>query len=1043
MRRILLISFMLLSALFTDAWAQDRTVSGKVVDDTGETIPGVNVILKGTTTGATSDIDGSWKLTVPSEGGALVFSFVGMSTQEVEIGARSVIDISMEDDAQQLSEVLVTAQGIQREVKTLGYGISNVSGEELSTSRATNLVNSLQGKVTGVQITNSGGNVGGSSKVIIRGITSLNGNNSPLFVVDGVPISNAQTVQDNDRLANNADPFNGAAVAASPDDIESVSVLKGAAATALYGSRAANGVIMITTKKGKSRKGGGPTITFNSTFRMDKLFRRPDWQNEYSGGALAKYDSSAIGSNWGARIAGQTVSKAVTNEQVALQAFENNVDDFYRTGYTLINNISFSDASERGDYRMSFTHTKQEGILPAAELERYAISLNAGFKHSDFVSSRFSIAYTRSNVMGSGGSGANDDNITTWSQFTRTTDFKVFDPWIDESGNQLNNPDQFTNNYLWTRNENRNERRDDRLIGNFSIVVTPIAGLNITNRFGLDYNNDNRFASNRKGTITRIQGDFNKDNIYRTQFNYDLIGDYSKSFGDIDLLVIAGFNYNKRVFTRNSLFAQDLSVPELFAPGNALNTVPGIDETFQTLFGAYANVELSYKGWATLSVTGRNDWSSTLPLETNSYFYPSVSGAFVFTDAFQIANNILSYGKVRASWAQVGNDTTPYRLLFTFRPETTADGQYGLDLNFPYLGRLGFNKTNTIPEANLLPEEQTSIEFGVELAFLDGRVNLDATYYSTSNVNQILSIPIPESTGFGFRIVNAGELSTKGIEISLGADIIKTDAVTWNTQFNFSSNETIVESLTEGVDRFLMASAFNSVQVVATPGLSPQLFAIPYLRDTTAGSATFGRPVINPATGNRIAGEAQNMGNVLPDYTWGWINTVSYKGITLSFMIDGREGGVLRSATVESLWESGAVAETAVNREGTFIDSQGILENTDGTFRDNDVPTRSAENFWGQLGANSVSEASIFDASFIKLREVAISYSLPRSVLENLPFSRVQFGIEGRNLALLHAHVPHIDPEASLFGSGSAGFGIERNVVPSTRSIGFNIKLGF
>ena len=394
MKKNLLVCFILCSAVITNAWAQGRTVSGTVISqEDGEGLPGVNVILKGTTSGTVTDIDGMYKIDVASDDAVLLFSSIGFLSQEIIVGTKSVIDLELAPDIQQLSEVVVTALGIEREAKDLGYSVSGVKSEDLVVARETNVVNALQGKVTGVNITSSSGNLGGSSKITVRGVSSLSGRNNPLWVVDGVPINNQQNQGGEiNRITGNRDFANGAAVI-NPDDVESINVLKGAAATALYGSRAAAGVIVVTTKRGKAGAGGGPSVSLNSSVRFDDLFRVPDYQNEYSGGSFYKYDSAAISNSFGARIIGQPVRKAITHEEVPLEAYPDNMEDFYQTGKTLINNFAISDANDRGDYRLSLTSLNQTGILPGAELDRLTASFNAGFKHSDKLKSRFSAQY--------------------------------------------------------------------------------------------------------------------------------------------------------------------------------------------------------------------------------------------------------------------------------------------------------------------------------------------------------------------------------------------------------------------------------------------------------------------------------------------------------------------------------------------------------------------------------------------------------------------------------------------------------------------------
>ncbi|MEL6675271.1 MAG: SusC/RagA family TonB-linked outer membrane protein, partial [Bacteroidota bacterium] len=920
----------------------------------------------------------------------------------------------------------------------LGYSVDELGTDELLKARSANVVNSLQGKVTGVQVSNTGGNLGGSSKIIIRGATSLSGRNNPLWIIDGMPFNDNQFVSGS-RIAGNRDFGNGASVV-NPDDIESISILKGAAATALYGSRAAAGAIIVTTKRGKSRKGGGVKVEVNSTYRNDQLMVIPDYQQDYAMGSQFKYDSTSLGFDWGPRNVGQEVTLPVTGERGPLQKVDNNgLLEFFKPGNTFINNISVSDGDERMDYRLSLTALNQTGVIPGTSLDRYNISMNAGVKHGDKLSSRFGVQYIQTNSVGTAAAGANSPNIISYGNFSSNLDPNVYLPWIDELGNQINQLEPTTNNPYWIRNENRNDREDTRLLTNFEMTYKPIKNLTFTGKVGYDYDQDNRFLSNRKGTAQRITGTYTIDNINSTQFNTDIIGNYKIEVNsDFLVSLLAGFNYNRREISSEGLSSTDLLVPQLFSPGNSETNVPGRGFSEQVLFGAYTSIDFSYKDYLTLTLTGRNDWSSTLPVDNNSYFYPSASLAFVFSDALGISSKTFSYGKLRLSYAQVGNDTGPYQLDFNFFPISTATGQYGLNVNFPFDGRLAFAAGTTIPPANLRPERQTSFEAGAELSFFDYRLNIDVAYFSSQNKDQILALPIPQSTGFSARRTNVGQVNTSGVEFTIDATPVFTNNFRWNTIINFSSARTNVVELAEGVDRILLSSAFNSVQVVAVAGGGIELLAVPFLRDSLSG-----RPIINPTDGTRLAGEAKPMGSVLPDFNMGFVNNFTLGDFSASFTIDWRSGGIMKSSTVEDLQTSGLVSETLRNREGTFIDKEGVLENPDGTFRDNDIPLASAQAFWTSINDNSIAEAFIFDASFVKLREITFNYSLPSSILGSSFIRGLTVGLEARNVALLWSRVPHIDPETNLFGSGADGWGVERANISATRSIGANLKLSF
>lgn len=1030
--------FYLLISFGFSVMAQE-SVTGTVSNSDGQPLVGASVIVKGTTVGTLTDDNGKYSIIVPAGSNILLSRYTGYGLVEMEINGRKTVDFQLTEDLV-LDEVIITALGIAKEAKTLGYGVDKIEGEDLTKARSTNIVNALQGKVTGVNIGNTDGNLGGSSKIIIRGATSLSGNNDPLWVVDGVPINNDQFVSNGSRITGNRDFGNGASVI-NPDDVETMSILKGAAATALYGSRAAAGAILITTKSGKSNLDGSTRIEVSSSYRVDDLFVRPKFQQQYGMGDFAKYDSSSIGFDWGPELVGQTVNYLpVSGETGVLQGYEENgIDRFFRKGSTLINNIAISDANEKFNYRLSLGSLNQKGILPGAELDRANIGLNAGIQHNKKLKTSFGIQFARTKSIGTGATGANDPNIIGLGSFSSTLNPDDFNPWIDAAGNQINQAGPTANNYLWIRNENRNDREDTRLIGTITTTYNVLDNLTLTGRYGYDFDQDNRFFSNRKGTIQRLQGDYRIDNINNVQQNLDLLANFSEDVSDkFSLNIVGGFNYNTRKRQDEGFFGSNLLVPELFAPGNTEQTVPARFFSERRLFGVYGSADITYDDWATLTITGRNDWSSTLPIDNNSYFYPSVSTALVLSDALNIESDVISYIKLRASYAQVGNDTGPYQLDFLFNPVTVATGQYSLNINFPFNDRLAFSKANTIPPANLRPEEQTSLEAGAQIDLFNNKIRLDVAVFQTQNRDQILALPIPESTGFGFLRTNVGQVNTTGFEISLDATPINTKNLRWNTTVNFSTAQVEVIELSANVDRVLLASAFSSVQVVAEVGTGFELFAIPWLRDSASG-----RPLINPNDGTRRAGEAKAMGSVLPDFTMGFVNSIDVGPFNVSATIDWRSGGVMKSSTVDNLQTGGLTEETLLNRGGTFIDTEGVIDNGDGTVRDNDVPLASSADFWQSLDDNSLSEAFIFDASFVKLREVAINYTLPSSILSNTFIKGLSFGVEGRNLALLYSKVPHIDPENNLFGAGADGFGVERSSVPSTRSLGFNLRLQF
>ncbi len=1036
MKKLSLVLLLVLTGVLS--LVAQRTITGTVTDDVGEPLIGASVLVKGTTVGTITDLDGSYSLEVPEDATTLVFSYTGYTPQEIEIGAGDVIDVTMVYDVLKLNEVVVTATGIERQRRDLGYAVTTIGGEEFTVARETNVVNSLQGKTSGVLITQQSGNLGGSSKILIRGINSLGGSNQPLWVVDGVPIFDSN-ISTGSRITGGFDVGNRAQDI-NPDDIESISILKGAAAAALYGSRAANGAIIVTTKKGK--KGDAANITINSTFRVNEPLRLPDFQNEYAQGTNGKFSTDFL-NGWGPEIDGRTVTD-FTGEESTLRAFPDNVNDFYETGTTLINNIAVGGGDETGNYRFSATQLNQTGIFPASELDRTTLSFNAGKKFAQKINSNFGVNLVRTTSGGVVAQGGNDPNVlsTIINGLPRNVDVGLLDPWIDEStgvGEQLNPLTENTNNPYWIANENLFETEVERVYGNFTLQYEPVFWFDLTSRLGYDFITDDRFRSNRVGTLGRLQGDFTDDRIQQRQIDYNLLATAKRDLGeDFFIKGIIGFNYNTRVLERVTNFAQELTVEELFSYGNVNVNNPTNDFTERRLFGVYGDITLSYREWLSLNLTGRNDWSSTLPLDNNSYFYPSASLSFVFTDALQMSSNILSYGKLRIAYAEVGGDTDPYQLNFNYFPQTDVFGQFGTATTFPFNGTLAFAGPATVPPEDLLPESVNSFEVGGEFQFFNGRLGLDATYYNVKTIDQILAVPIPESTGFNFRLTNVGATTNEGIEIELNADIVRNRAVNWNTLVTFTRNRFLVDELADGVDRLIVNSGFNSIQIIASPGETFGIFGNKFRRAESDST----RIIVDPNTGLRLAGENERIGDVFPDWVAGWTNNINWKGLNLRFTFDMRDGGLLYSNTVQALRDDGLAEEAGANREASFIDTEAFIENPDGTLRPNDIPVR-AQDFWEAYTNQNVAEGHIFDASFIKLREVALSYNLPKSLLDGTPFRGVSIGVEARNLALIWSEIPHIDPETNLFGSANDGAGIEFNSPPTSRTFGVNLRLQF
>ncbi|GAL71651.1 putative outer membrane protein [Jejuia pallidilutea] len=1032
------------------SFAQEKTVSGVVTDQNGLPLPGTTVLVKGTTSGTSTDFDGNYSIKA-NKGATLVFSFVGYTTKEAKVGTSSTINMTLEEDAAALEEVVVTALGIRREARSIGYAVSTVKSEDLNEVRETNVLNALQGKASGLLITNQSGNVGGSTRILIRGNSSLSGTVQPLFVVDGVPISNANTATGS-RITGGFD-FGNRAQDINPDDIDTVTILKGASAAALYGSRASGGVIVITTKRGK--KGSKASVSFNSNFRFDTPLILPDFQNEFASGDEGVYDfnetpNEQVTSGWGPSLSslqGQTYEN-FNGQQKQFFAVPKNVENFYNTGALSINSLTISGAGENGsDYRLSVAYTDQTGLVPNSGLNRTNIGFNGGREFSDKLKSRVNFNYIRTNLNGTARVGANDPNVLTSivNLLPRTTDFNDFKPWIDNQGNQLNAPGGQQNNPFWVAFENAPEVTVQRFFGNLAMEYSPTKDLNILGRAGYDTSVDKRFTQNSIGTIGRLNGTFTDDWIDRRELTLDLIATYDKDVTtDFNITTRAGMQWNERVFERLGNNALDLTVPELFAPGNADVNNVFKDINKRRIFGVFGDITFNYKNWLILNATGRNDFSSTLPAANNSFFYPSVSLSWVFSDALNLKSDIFSFGKLRGSWANVGGDTNAYLLDFNFNPDTEFFGQFGTGGTFPFNGQLAFNSNGFITNPNLRPSNQENYEVGIELGFFNSRLNINATYYSNLTEDDIVFVPTPQTSGFASFLTNVGGVSNKGFEIDLNATILRTEDFRWEVVANFSKNETIVEDLSGLPGEALnLETEFNGIAVRAVEGKPFQLFGTRFARATDADGNEIEDQILVDENGLRQIGQPGELGTIQPDFTMGLSTTFRYKGFSLSTTFDWRQGGKLFSNTVGSLRTSGLAAETAVDRDNLFVDPNTFVDNGDGTYSPNTTPIQSTQLYWGQFANASIAEGNVFDATFIKWRELSLTYTFPSKSLEKTPVKALQLGIQGRNLAIFNSSVPHIDPEASIGGAGSQLDGIERGSVPSPRSIGMNITVNF
>ncbi len=1034
MKKKLLLLFMLLSAIgISNTWAQERTVTGKITSmDDGEALPGVNVVLKGTTIGTVTDFDGNYTLSVSDQNAVLVFSFIGLATEEVAVGARSVIDVQMRSDVKQLSEVVVTAFGIEREQKALGYAVSEVDGGLVEGGRNTNMVNSLAGRVAGLQITASGGAPGQASRVNLRGVTSLTGNNQPLFIIDGIPMSN-----DNDGNANSttgvATPNRAGDI--NPADIESISVLKGASAAALYGIRAANGAIVITTKTGgKSAKGA--QVSYSSTYMVDEVLKLPDFQTRWAQGSVDGVYANGTSRSFGPLIQGQDHTNAL-GQTVPLQSF-NNVEDFFEKGKTSINNVSIKGGDDVRSYYMSVGRTLQSSYIPNQDYNRFSVRANASSKISDKMSTSVRFNYIRNdgNVPFAG----QDGNNPIFALYQSPASFNLAGyPYENANGGQINWRGGSFDNPNWTANKTSVTSRLDRVIAGADLNYDILDWLSVSARLGTDFAKERRKDFKDIGTANGGGGSLTNQTIFRREVNTDLLLNIKKDITeDLNFNLLLGHNINQRELQQDAVSGTALVLPNT---PHISNTTPGTPLEFTTLrrlYGAYFDAQFAYKNMLFLGITGRNDWSSTLPKDERSFFYPSVNLAFAFTDALALDSKVLTFGKIRASYAQVGNDATVYNLDPVFIQAAPANGftQTNAGLAFPFNGQQGFTASNSLGNPLLKPESITSFEIGADLRFFDNRIGLDVNYFKTESTDQIIPLSVSGSTGFTSLVANVGQLDSKGFEVQLTATPVKSSDFTWDISANWSKIETEVVEIIDGVNNIFLGG-FTGFQVRADLGerygsIIGGAFARDasgnILVDSNPNSANYGFPQL---------GATANLGHVEPKWTGGIRNTVTYKNFSLDFLFEGRYGGVIMNGTTELLQFYGRTDETD-DRTTPFV-FDGVIQNQDGTTRPNDIVITKNAAWWSNW--TNINEANVYDNNWVKLRSVNLTYNLPQSLFANNFIQRASFTVTGRNL-LLFTNVPDVDPESSTFGTGNAQ-GFHRFDLPSTRSYGASINITF
>ncbi|SMD41879.1 TonB-linked outer membrane protein, SusC/RagA family [Aquiflexum balticum DSM 16537] len=1032
MKKVLLGFALTLITVFSVV-AQSRTVTGRVTSaDEPDGVPGVNVQVKGTAAGSVTDLDGNFSVNVPSGSNTLVFSFVGYRTQEMLIDGRSILDVVMQPDISALSEVVVTAQGIERDERSLGYSLQSIKGDALSQKSEPNLLNALQGKVAGVTIGGSSGGAGTSTNINIRGITSFTGSNQPLIVVDGIIFSNdtdnTQTGVFGSQPGNRLNDI-------APESIQSINILKGPAAAVLYGSRASAGAIIITTKSGRGLS-DKTEITVTSSLNLQDPIDYAPLQNDYGQGTQNNFVPTTTAS-WGPRFGTPGFDTVVNTqgETVPYRAFPNHFREFFQTGRIFQNGINIASGNADENYVLNLSSTNQEGIIPNTGFDRYSVQVGGNKKLQNGVKVGGTMTYVKSKQR-AGTAGNGGSALGQMTRIPRSFDFSGR-PFQDELGRSIYyNPAQ--NHPLWSAENELFDLNVDRIFGNLNVGYDFTDWLNVTYRATADTYTDRRKQTLRIGAARAPQGQLDEDVLFRSELNGDLMITMRKAnlFAEgINANLLLGQNINQRDFQNVGVVGESLTIPGFDNVSNAsVFTNSSESKSRRRLIGYYAQLSLDYNDYLFLELSGRVDQSSTLPTTSNAYFYPSIAASFVPTDAFNIQSDILSYAKVRASAARVGRDADPYLLQSVL--VSAGYGNNVASINFPISvagGSIpGFTPAGRIGSFELTPEFVTAYEVGLNLGLFNNRFGLDLAYFNTVSTNQIFNVAVSPSTGFDTRTTNIGEMTNKGIEAVLSSTIFKRGDFTWDANLNFTRIRNEVVSIAEGVDNSgIPPGGFIGITSSIAVG---QPYGV--VISTAFPRNENGDLLVNPTTGAYAPGVPNSViANVQPDWLAGLANTFTYKNLTFYALIDARYGGQLYSFNQVDLRTGGHIDYTGVDRDQPRI-LPGVIANGDGTYRPNNIQV-PAQTYYGSLGGLA-SEGAVFDATVYRLREVSLSYSIPARVLRSTPFGQASFGVSARNLFFFAPGFP-ADPEVNTQGAGNIQ-GMDLSGAPQTRNYGVNLR---
>ncbi|MEX0289136.1 MAG: SusC/RagA family TonB-linked outer membrane protein [Flavobacteriaceae bacterium] len=1015
------------------AVAQSTTVSGTVADDSGTPLPGVNVVEKGTSNGTSTDFDGNYTINV-SSGATLVFSSLGYSTREIPVGGQSTINVTLTEDASQLDEVVVTALGIRKETKALGYSLTEVGGEELSTIKTPNAINSLQGKIAGVNITQNATGAAGSSRVIIRGSSSLSGNNQPLYVVDGIPIGNENN--GSAGLWGGSDGGDGIS-SINPDDIESLSVLKGGAASALYGSRASGGVIIVTTKSGKGQEGFGVEYSSSVTFDVVDTSLQ-DFQTEYGQGIRARKPVNVVEardnglSSWGPRLDGTPVVQWDGVER-PYSYVGNNQDHFYRTGTTFINTVALTSGNDKMNYRLSASDLSNEDVMPNAGLNRKTFSLNASAVLADKLTTSVNAKYiiekvnNRPRLSDAPGNG----NFTV-ALLSPNVDVRFMNPGINEDLTERTySTNTFSQNPYFAAFSFRNEDVKNRIIASTNLRYDILDWLYLSGRIGIDNSIIRRTSVTPFGTAFQPLGSINENEIRYNQIDADLILGVERDITDkLGLVAFVGANSNHIKEEQLNLGGGQFIVPGLEDIGNTVSQSRSRSYGERKIGSIYGSLELSWDDWVYVTFTGRNDWFSTLsfPGKTtpNDDFYPSVNASLILSEALEMPS-FVNFLKLRGGYSEVaGGAQNPYSLSLTYEI-------FGNPIQGQPLGRVS---GGTVPNANLVPFSKSETEIGIDARLFNNRLSFDLAYYDNETTNDIVSVATSGYSGYGGASANLGKVSNKGFEWLVTATPIQTDNFTWSTSFNGSHNTGKVLA-TDDVDSdvSLDEPRTRNVRITHIVGEAyGTIVGVSYDRDAN-GNIRY--DIDGEGVPRAVEGERKILGEGVPPLTLGWNNSFNYKNFSLNVLLDGKFGGQIFSGTNTIAYGTGLHKATLAGRENGLTVS-GIDAATDQPFTTTVAP-ENLQTYYGEI--NDIAEEFVEDSDYIKFRQMSLGYSLPQRILKNVFLNSVDISLIASNLFYIKRSIDNISPESAYNVSNSQG--LEYFGVPAARSYGLNVNIKF